>query len=138
MPEKKINSLGSFLLVLLVLAYAALLLIGPIVSLLNEALKDGAGEILSSLLEPDALEALVPKFLTAVPLDPMGHQTLRYRKRSDSAFVLYSVGIDGKDDGGDPSSSGKPDELLDLWKGRDVVWPTAAPEEEAAISAHRS
>lgn len=70
MPEKRINSLGGFLLVLLVLAYAGLLLIGPIVSLLNEAFNEGAGEIISSLLEPDALESLwltiVISFFTVV------------------------------------------------------------------------
>lgn len=58
MPEKQINSLGGFLLVLLVIAYASLLLLGPIFSLLNETFSAGLGEMLDSLLQADALEAL--------------------------------------------------------------------------------
>jgi sulfate transport system permease protein len=58
MPEKSINSLGGFLLVLLVLAYAGLLLVGPIVSLVHNAFGEGYMAILQSLVEPDALKAL--------------------------------------------------------------------------------
>jgi sulfate/thiosulfate transport system permease protein len=58
MPEKNVNSLGGFLLVLLVLAYAALLLFGPIIALVNETFSAGVGEVLQSLVQPDALKAL--------------------------------------------------------------------------------
>lgn len=58
MPEKSVNSLGGFLLVALVLAYASLLLIGPVVALINETFSESWGEILHSISQADALEAL--------------------------------------------------------------------------------
>jgi len=76
---------------------------------------------------PAGLEELVPEFISAVPIDLMNQQPLCYRLNPDGTFVLYSVGEDGKDDGGDPTSVGtvpKPD----LWTGRDAVWPSAAQE----------
>jgi hypothetical protein len=75
-------------------------------------------------LPPD-LDALVPDFLSAVPLDPMSGKPLRYR-RNESGFVMYSVGEDGRDDGGDPSSPRVANEL-DFWSGKDAVWPAPAP-----------
>ena len=70
------------------------------------------------------LAALVPEFLTAIPHDPMSGKLLIYRLRPDGAFLLYSVGLDGRDDGGDPrpGAGGKPG----LWEGLDAVWPDAA------------
>lgn len=52
---------------------------------------------------PNSLDALVPNYLTAVPLDPMAalEVTLHYQK-SESEYILYSVGFNGVDDGGDP------------------------------------
>ena len=49
---------------------------------------------------PNSLDALVPKFLDAVPTDPFDGQPLRYKKLA-KGYVVYSVGEDGKDDGGD-------------------------------------
>jgi len=49
---------------------------------------------------PDSLSTLVPKFLDAVPIDPFDGQPLRYKKLAKGC-VVYSVGEDGKDDGGD-------------------------------------
>jgi hypothetical protein len=48
---------------------------------------------------PESLEALVPDHLSTVPLDPHSQQPLVYRVEGD-AFLLYSVGWDGQDDGG--------------------------------------
>ncbi len=48
---------------------------------------------------PDSLEDLVPKHLPRIPEDPFGHAPLRYRRTSDACLV-YSVGPDGRDDGG--------------------------------------
>jgi hypothetical protein len=48
---------------------------------------------------PDSLDALVPKFLNAVPTDPFNGQPLRY-KRLAAGYVVYSVGEDGVDNGG--------------------------------------
>ena len=64
---------------------------------------------------PDALQGLVPQYLTEVPLDPVNRQPLHYQKSSDGWFQLYSVGIDGRDDQG-RSEGTQP--------GGDWVWPT--------------
>ncbi len=52
---------------------------------------------------PQSLEAMVPEFIPTVPNDPVDGQPLRYRKDNQGTFLLYSVGENGKDDGGDPS-----------------------------------
>jgi hypothetical protein len=49
---------------------------------------------------PDMIEKLCPKYLTAPPLDPFDGQPLRYH-RLDDGVVIYSVGPDTIDDGGD-------------------------------------
>lgn len=50
---------------------------------------------------PEKLEALVPKFISKMPLDIVNGQPLVYRCSEGGRFVLYSVGWDLKDDGGD-------------------------------------
>ncbi len=51
---------------------------------------------------PAALSALAPNYLKAVPDDPFALSgPLRY-KNLGSKYLLYSVGPDGKDDGGKP------------------------------------
>ena len=74
---------------------------------------------------PADLNALVPEFLAAVPIDCMDGKPLKYMLESDGAFRLYSVGKDGKDDGGDPTPESKADQQHTLWTGRDAVWPKA-------------
>jgi hypothetical protein len=78
---------------------------------------------------PSSLEALVPEFLPALPYDYMSAKPLCYRHKTDGSYVLYSVGVDGKDDGGDPTPL--PGTPPGLWGGRDAVWPSPAtgPEE---------
>jgi hypothetical protein len=53
---------------------------------------------------PASLDELVPKFFSAVPLDPFSGKPLIYRRTQDS-YLLYSIGPDGKDDGGRPASA---------------------------------
>ncbi|MBI2301162.1 MAG: hypothetical protein HYU66_19820 [Armatimonadetes bacterium] len=49
---------------------------------------------------PETLDALVPEYLWTVPLDPFTPgAALAYRREGDG-HVLYSVGPDGRDDGG--------------------------------------
>jgi hypothetical protein len=48
----------------------------------------------------DSLADLAPAYLAAVPIDPFDGQPLRYKKLA-KGYVVYSVGEDGKDDGGD-------------------------------------
>jgi len=56
---------------------------------------------------PTSLEALVPAYLPEVQTDPCDGAPLRYYMK-DKGFVVYSVGLDGKDSGGQPR--------------RDIVW----------------
>jgi hypothetical protein len=48
---------------------------------------------------PDALADLVSTYLDAVPKDPFDDMSLRYEKL-ETGFVVYSIGGDGRDDGG--------------------------------------
>jgi len=50
---------------------------------------------------PNRLAELVPQFLKALPRDPFGTNGFIYRTQTNG-FLLYSVGPDGKDDGGTP------------------------------------
>ena len=83
---------------------------------------------------PAQLRELVPEFLPRPPIDLMDGKPLRYRQRDDGTFLLYSVGEDGKDDGGDsspPSSSAGDDWGSKQWYGmRDAVWPMPATRDE--------
>ncbi len=54
---------------------------------------------------PELLSVLVPKFLPAVPLDPIDGKPLRYRRLVDGV-VIYSVGSDGIDNGGNIELAG--------------------------------
>jgi len=49
---------------------------------------------------PEKLDQLVPDYLESVPIDPFDNKPLRYRVDKD-AVVVYSIGEDGVDDGGD-------------------------------------
>ena len=51
---------------------------------------------------PASLDALVPSYLPAVPDDPFALSSLLHYRRTKQSYVLYSVGPDGKDDGGKP------------------------------------
>jgi len=89
---------------------------------------------------PSNLDALIPEFLPALPIDYMDGKPLRYRPNADGTFVLYSVGGDGKDDGGDPNPVKAGKRVLSFfwsWENaHDVVWPMpATPEEVVAYEA---
>jgi hypothetical protein len=49
---------------------------------------------------PDTVEALTPRYLPAEPLDPMNAEPWKYNRDGDNGFTLYSVGMNGRDDGG--------------------------------------
>jgi len=63
--------------------------------------------------EADRLEDLVPEVLPAVPLDPFTGQPLVYRPTADGP-LLYSLGYDRRDDGGQPLEHGSGDIRLGL------------------------
>ena len=82
---------------------------------------------------PPDLNSLVPEFISAVPLDPVDGQPLRYRLNADGTFLLYSIGENGKDDGGDPALEKDIKSSSFGWqnpRARDWVWPQPATEAE--------
>jgi hypothetical protein len=68
---------------------------------------------------PESLEALAPQYLAKVPHDVIDGQSLKYRRQADGQFLLYSVGWNATDDGGQASL--KPDGAVDIETG-DWVW----------------
>jgi hypothetical protein len=73
---------------------------------------------------PPGLKTLVPEFLESAPIDCMSGKVLGYKVREDGSFVLYSVGENGSDDGG--NAMRKSGGSFDLWDALDAVWPTPA------------
>ncbi len=81
---------------------------------------------------PATLNDLVPEFLSSVPIDPNDGNPLRYHANSDGTYLLYSVGEDGRDDGGDPTVPTTTEASL-YWqndRARDWVWPQPASAAE--------
>jgi hypothetical protein len=78
---------------------------------------------------PPTLDSLTPAILKTIPLDYMNGQVLHYRKNSDGTFLLYSVGENGADDGGN-SPSHKWWELYWIADTLDLVWPQPATAAE--------
>jgi hypothetical protein len=61
---------------------------------------------------------------------------LRYRPKGIGNWILYSVGEDCVDDGGDVTSSEPHTVFFSIWNSRDAVWPAAATQEE--VEAYES
>ncbi len=76
---------------------------------------------------PAALSEMAPSLLPAVPVDPYSGEPIKYRLTPER-YVVYSVGPDGKDDG-----------------GADVEWPrrpgslylTATPPRDIGVEGNR-
>jgi hypothetical protein len=49
---------------------------------------------------PENLDALIPQYLDGIPHDVIGGLPPHYRRATDGAFVLYSIGWDKRDKGG--------------------------------------
>jgi hypothetical protein len=82
---------------------------------------------------PTDLDLLAPEFVPTVPLDPVDGQPLRYRLNFDGTFLLYSIGENGEDDGGDPSLQKNIQSSNFYWqnpRALDWVWPQPASPEE--------
>ena len=75
---------------------------------------------------PESLDALTPEFIAKVPHDVIGGQPLKYRREADGSYVLYSVGWDEEDDGGEAAFN--QDGTVDVQHG-DWVWRSAAKAE---------
>jgi len=69
---------------------------------------------------PEALDALVPKFIAPLPHDVITGEPLKYRRTDDGQFVLYSVGWNGTDDDGSVAlnKTGIPDMSTGDWVWR--------------------
>ncbi len=63
---------------------------------------------------PETLDALIPRFIAAIPHDVIGGQPPHYRRAADGTFALYSIGWSGQDKGGAPGKT--------MTEG-DWVWP---------------
>jgi hypothetical protein len=76
---------------------------------------------------PENLDALVPRFIERLPRDLISGEPLHYQRQADNTYLLYSVGWNRKDDGGQlafherpaqSTNSPVPDPLQGDW-----VWP---------------
>lgn len=68
---------------------------------------------------PESLEQLVPQFIAKLPHDVATGEPLKYQRTSDGCFILYSVGWNGIDDGGQVALT-KTGEID--WNSGDWVW----------------
>jgi hypothetical protein len=70
---------------------------------------------------PEKLADLVPKYTATVPLDAYraNKTSLQYRREADG-YLLYSVGPNGKDDGGKTRDDASKAEEAALEAGNDV------------------
>jgi hypothetical protein len=60
-------------------------------------------------------------------IDPMDGRSMRYRALPEGAgFLLYSVGTDGRDDGGSVAPENEDEPYQTLFDGEDWVWPRKA------------
>jgi hypothetical protein len=74
---------------------------------------------------PERLELLVPDCMPQLIIDPMDGKPLRYRLKPSGDFLLYSVGEDGEDNGGDATPVARGN--LNNWvTARDAAWPRPA------------
>ena len=89
---------------------------------------------------PKTLQELVPDPLQSPPVNFMDGQPLRYQLTEDGHFVLYSVGLDCVDHGGDMRRPRAREMLLDARAARfrsqqatDLVWPRPASAAAAEL-----
>jgi hypothetical protein len=71
--------------------------------------------------DPETLDSLVPQFIGTIPHDMIGGQPLHYRRTNDGKFLLYSIGWNEKDDGGQPSPHNKTGGIE--YTNGDWIWP---------------
>ncbi len=74
---------------------------------------------------PETLAALAPRFVGQIPNDVIDGKPLRYRRTPDGGCVVYSIGWNKTDDGGELGWTKREEPTVDLAKG-DWVW--AQPE----------
>jgi hypothetical protein len=77
---------------------------------------------------PARLADLATKYVAAVPKDIFNGEELRYKRKAEG-YLLYSVGVNGKDDGGKGYDDRKPEET---WDDLVVRVPAAAKASKKA------
>ncbi len=70
---------------------------------------------------PENLDALVPRFIESVPADVIDGKRLRYRLKPDGGYVIYSIGWNKTDDGGEIVWKKGKNPSVDIENG-DWVW----------------
>jgi len=75
---------------------------------------------------PDHLDQLLPDYLPSVPIDWYDGLPLKYRRTEGDGFLLYSVGPNGIDEGGDATPVDQK-QGFSIASGRDIVWPRVGP-----------
>jgi len=100
---------------------------------------------------PATLQELIPEMLASAPIDFMDGRPLRYQRGEDGRFLLYSVGLDCVDNGGQMwvaspmGVSYVTSELFDNYvtagrpgfrPGPDLVWPRVASDADAEKVRH--
>jgi len=70
---------------------------------------------------PDTLDALTPQFMEKIPADVIDGKPLHYRSKPDGGYVIYSVGWNKTDDGGEVVWTKGKEPSADVTKG-DWVW----------------
>jgi hypothetical protein len=93
---------------------------------------------------PRSLSELVPAFLPRVTLDFMDGKALRYRRNDEGRYVLYSIGLDLVDDGGQML---RVEHIGESWRnqhaaafardGVDLVWPRPATQADVTSFEHQ-
>jgi len=69
---------------------------------------------------PEKLDALVPDYLAKIPTDVITGEPLKYERTANGLFLLYSVGWNETDDGGETGAR-KGSAIINDTKG-DWVW----------------
>jgi hypothetical protein len=89
---------------------------------------------------PKSLAEIVPEYLRTVPVDFMDGKELRYRRLEDGRYLLYSVGLDCVDDGGEMRSAamvysrrGFSGNDFQFRASVDVVWPLRATQADVDL-----
>ncbi len=83
---------------------------------------------------PESLDSLAPELLPSPPLDFMDGKPLRYRRTEDAHFLLYAIGTDCTNDGGNGRVPGLPSLISDS-DAPDLVWPRPASPAEVGQEA---
>ena len=83
---------------------------------------------------PDKLSELVPTYLASVPADPFAASgPIRYVK-AGSAYILYSIGPDGKDNGGAPIDDPALAQMDETGRLRHIVTVTSKGDVVAGVN----